>query len=72
MTYEINASWTVGAELYYAGATESGLKSNTAFNIGVIYNISDEHHLMMSVGRNLTNALENNQFSTYVGYQLTF
>jgi hypothetical protein len=72
VTYAINAAWTVGAEIYYAGATERGEKNSTAFNVGVIYNISDKHRLLLSAGRNLTNAKENNEFSSYIGYQLTF
>ncbi len=70
--YNINARWTAGAEVYYAAVAERGQKSSTAFNVGVICNITENHHLNMSVGRNLTNAKQNNEFATFVGYQLTF
>ncbi len=70
--YEIDASWTLGAEIFHTTPTVHGETNSTAFNVGVIYNISDRHHLMLSAGRNLTNARQNNEFSTFVGYQLTF
>ena len=69
---ELDPTWTIGAEIYYTTSTGQGLKNNTAFNVGVIYNINDVHHLMLSVGRNLINARENNEFSTFIGYQITF
>jgi hypothetical protein len=69
---ELNPEWTVGAEIFHTTPTERGAKDNTAFNLGVIYNINDVHHLLMSVGRNLINARQNNEFSTFIGYQATF
>lgn len=72
ITRELDPTWTIGAEIYYTTPEGQGLKNSTAFNIGAIYNISDMHHLMISAGRNLINARENNEFSTYIGYQLTF
>jgi hypothetical protein len=72
VTRELDPAWTIGAEIYHSTPIANGVKSNTGFNVGVIYNISDVHHLLLSVGRNLINARENNELSTYVGYQLTF
>jgi hypothetical protein len=71
VTRELTPKWTVGVELFHTTPTDQGAKDNTTFNIGAIYNISDTHHLMVSVGRNLVNASENNAFSLYLGYQLT-
>jgi Putative MetA-pathway of phenol degradation len=71
VTRELTPKWTVGVELFHTTPTDRDAKDNTAFNVGAIYNISDEHHLMVSVGRNLTNARENNEFTVYIGYQLT-
>ena len=71
-TRELDPKWTIGAEIYYTTATAQGQKSSTGFNVGAIYNINDFHHLMVSVGRNLINARDNNEFSTFIGYQLTF
>jgi len=69
---ELDPKWTVGAEIFHSTPTGRGLKESTGLNVGVIYNISDTHHLMLAVSRNLVNARENNEFSTYLGYQLTF
>lgn len=71
-TRELTPTWTVGAEIFHTTPTDRGAKDNTAFNIGVIYNISDVHHVMASVGRNIVNARENNEFSTFIGYQIVF
>jgi hypothetical protein len=69
---ELNPEWTVGAEIFHTTPTDRGAKDNTGFNIGVIYNISEVHHLLLSAGRNLVNARQNNEFSTYIGYQASF
>jgi hypothetical protein len=71
VTRELTPKWTVGVELFHTTPTDRGAKDNTAFNVGAIYNISDTHHVMASVGRDLVNARENNAFSVFVGYQLT-
>ncbi|MEA2741895.1 MAG: hypothetical protein QOG25_266, partial [Acetobacteraceae bacterium] len=68
---ELTPQWTLGVELFHTTPTDRDAKDSTAFNIGAIYNISDTHHLMVSVGRNLVNARENNALSVYIGYQLT-
>lgn len=65
-------SFSLGAELYHSTKPGRGQRDSTGFNIGVIYNISEVHHLMAAVGRNLINARENNEFSTLLNYQLTF
>ena len=72
VTREINPTWTVGAEIFYSTPTQYGQFSSVGFNVGVIYNISDTHHILVSVGRNITHANDNNAFSSFIGYQLTF
>jgi hypothetical protein len=64
----ITPEWTVGVEIFHTTPTEKDAKDNTAFNVGAIYNISNSHHIMVSVGRNLINARE--KFSAYIGYQI--
>jgi len=72
VTYTIDPQWTIGAEVFRTTADTTGGTSSVAFNLGVIYNIDDNNHLMMSAGRGITNAAQNNQFSTFIAYQLTF
>jgi hypothetical protein len=71
-TYEFTPELTLGGEIFHNSRQESGGKSSTGFNLGTVYNLTDVHHLLFSVGRNLRNASANNQFSTFVGWQLTF
>jgi hypothetical protein len=71
VTRELTPKWTLGVEVFHTTPTDRDAKDNTAFNVGAIYNISDTHHLLVAVGRNLVNARENNAFSAYIGYQLT-
>jgi len=42
------------------------------FNLGAIYTINDTYQILFSAGRNLINARDTNQFSTYIGIQFNF
>ena len=69
---ELDPNWTVGGEVYYSSPDSIGGKNVLGFNLGLIYNINDTYHVLFSAGRNLVNAKDTNQFSTYVGMQFTF
>jgi hypothetical protein len=66
---EMSEYLTIGAEIYHQTASERGGDSDTGFNIGAIVNFSEMHHLLLSAGRDISGS---NDFSYYVGYQLTF
>ena len=70
--YEINPQWTVGAEAYRTTKATTDGAPGTAFNLGVIYTYSAVHHPMMTIGRNLDNAAQNNLLSIYIGDQILF
>jgi hypothetical protein len=72
VTRDLNATWTLGVEVFYTTALGRGLQDGVGFNVGGIYNISDMHHILLAVGRNLTNATANNELSVYLAYQLAF
>jgi hypothetical protein len=72
VTREIIPELTIGAEIFHNTASEREGHDGTGVNVGAVYDISEHHHLLFSVGRNIQNAAEQNQFSTYIGYQLTF
>lgn len=72
VTYQLTESLIVGGELYHTTAAAVGGKSSTGFNLGFLYDFTENHHLLFSIGRNLINADDNNQLATYVGYRLTF
>lgn len=59
----------LGAEVYHATASEVGGRSDTAFNIGTVMDISEHQHFMMSAGRSFSGPTD---FQVYVAYQFTF
>ena len=69
---ELSPFWTVGGEVYDSTPEATGLKNTMGFNLGVIYTINDTYQILFSAGRNLINARDTNQFSTYIGIQLNF
>jgi len=69
---ELSPEWTVGGEVYYNSPEENGQKNAIGFNLGVIYTINDHYQVLLSAGRNLINARDTNQFSTYIGMQFNF
>jgi hypothetical protein len=48
----------------------AGVES-TGFNVGAIYDINEHNHFVFSVGRGFQNASDTNEFSWYVGYQIS-
>ena len=65
---ELSKAITLGAEVFYNTPTARAEGGRTGFNVGTIVNITDEHHLLFSTGRDIHGQ---NRFSAYVGYQLT-
>jgi hypothetical protein len=48
------------------------VNDSTGFNVGAIYDISENWHVLASVGSGMQNQSSTNQFSYYAGLQLTF
>jgi hypothetical protein len=59
---------TIGAELYHATADHVGGRSRLLVNAGVVLDLSDEHHLLLSVGHTVTGV---GALDAYFAYQLT-
>ena len=59
----------LGAEVFHQSASEVGGEGSTGFNIGAIINITDNHHILLSAGRDFDGP---NRFSSYIAYQYTF
>lgn len=59
----------VGAEVYHETALQVGGRGDTAFNIGTVIDFSEQHHLLISVGRSIDGPVS---FQCYVAYQFTF
>lgn len=59
-------------DTFHATASRTGLKDQTGFDVGLRYNLTTNHHFVLTVGRGLENADKTNQFTTFVAYALTF
>ncbi len=66
---KLSDSLTIGGELYYITKDTDDGRNSPGFNLGAIINISENHHVLLSAGRDIDGP---NLFSCYIGYQLTF
>lgn len=66
---DMSKTLTVGAELFAQTKTTDDGNYETGFNIGAIVNLTDDHHLLFSAGRDFRG---DNRFSAYLAYQYTF
>ncbi|MCB2187797.1 MAG: transporter [Deltaproteobacteria bacterium] len=60
---------TLGGELYYASADTQDGRDSTGYNLGAIINLTEEHHILLSAGRDLRGDTD---LQFYVAYQFTF
>jgi hypothetical protein len=67
---QVLSNVAIGAEVYHQTAYETDFPNKgTAFNIGTVVDLSEQHHLLFSVGRCLDGPVK---FQCYVAYQFTF
>lgn len=59
----------IGAEVYHQTAVEAGGRGDTAFNVGTVIDLSDQHHLLFSAGRSISGPTD---FLCYAAFQFTF
>ena len=57
--------------MFYQTATSSFLKDSAGFNIGGVYDVDEHNHILFSAGRGFLNASTINQYSWYLGWQIT-
>jgi len=60
---------STGVEIFHTTVQATGGEPATAFNLGLVIDLSTVQHLLLSAGRGLQGP---NQFQGYVAYQLTF
>jgi hypothetical protein len=59
---------TVGGELFYTTPDHQGGSANVQFNVGVVWDLSKQHHLMASAGRSLVG---DTLFACFLADQIT-
>jgi hypothetical protein len=57
-----------GAEIYRNTRFPEAVRGRTGFNVGSIVDITDVHHLVLTVG----GSDDSRRISTYLAWQLTF
>jgi len=66
---DMSKTLTLGAELFTQTKAADDAKSRVGFNVGTIVNVTDDHHVLFSVGSDING---DNRFSAYLAYQYTF
>ena len=68
----LSEQWLVSGEVFYASSSKDGIKQQTGFDLGARYNITDNHHVALTIGRGLQNASVTNEITGFLSYILTF
>jgi len=58
----------IGGEIFASTASQEGGSGSSGYNLGAVLDVTEEHHVLVSAGRNLSGGSETH---FYVGYQLT-
>jgi hypothetical protein len=67
---QVTHNIAIGAEVYHQTALQPDFpNTGTAFNLGTVIDLSDNHHLLFSVGRSIDGPVD---FQCYIAYQFTF
>jgi hypothetical protein len=72
LTRKVLPNLLVGAEIIHQGADTKGGRASTAAGAGIIYDISDNLHLLAYGGPGLQNAAETGRYSWYTSVLFTF
>ncbi len=59
----------IGTEVYHRTPTETDGRSDTAFNVGTLIDLTEQHHLLVSAGRSIDGPTD---FQVSFAYQFTF
>ncbi|WP_420265584.1 hypothetical protein [Candidatus Magnetominusculus dajiuhuensis] len=66
---ELSKTLTLGAEIFNTSSRAKGDRGETGFNIGGFINLSEDHHILFSAGRDINGP---NTMLTYLAFQWTF
>ena len=68
---QVTEHLALGGEIFHQTADAVGGDQITGFNVGGVYDIADNYHLLFSSGRGLQNSTTTNEFSYYLAIQWT-
>jgi hypothetical protein len=68
---KVSEKLALGTEFFHSTPSEIGGSQSTGFNIGAVYDFSEEFHFLVSLGKGLQHSKETNAFSWYLGLQVT-
>ncbi len=66
--YDLSSTVTLGGEIFYHTADTNGGRPGTGFDLGGIINLSENNHILLSLGRTFEGE---NVVSGYLGFQYT-
>ena len=69
---KITEKLTLGGEIYHQTASKVDGVDSTGFNLGGGYDLDEHNHLLFSAGHAFRHANETNQYSWYLGWQITY
>jgi hypothetical protein len=69
---KVKEKLTLGGEIFHQTADTVDGKDSTGFNLGGTYDFDEHKHLLLSAGRGFQNASDTNQFSWYLGWEITY
>ncbi len=72
VTNQVTSDLQLGVEIYHATADTIGGRATTGVGAGVIYDLTENYHLLASIGPGIENAAQTNQTSWYVALLTTF
>jgi hypothetical protein len=68
---QLTEKLSVAGEIFHQTANKIGGGDSSGFNVGAIFDFDERNHFVFSVGRGFQNAGTTNEFSWYVGYEMT-
>jgi hypothetical protein len=68
---KLSDTLVAGIEAFHQTSDTEGGRASSGFNLGAVYDFDEHNHLLLSAGRGLQNETTTNQFTWYVGYQIT-
>jgi hypothetical protein len=66
--YDFSTMFTLGGELFYQTADNQNAETSTGITVGGYINVSEEHHILLSIGHSLSGETA---VTGYIGYQFT-